>query len=400
MKLLLVTPHFYPETFKCNDMAFELARRGHDVTVMTAIPDYPEGHFHRGYGVLRRRRERVNGVSVHRSLLISRHNGTAPWLALNYLSYTFFAFFKALWFGLTRRYDAVIVHETSPVMVGIPAVIVKKMQRIPLHFWVLDLWPESLTAAGGITSPLVLKPFERLTRWIYDNSDTILIGSEGFRTPIVSKKQTYASRVRPFPNWLDPAVCETESAIRLPEGKFNVVFAGNLGDAQDIPAVLEAIRLLRDDPRVHFTFVGGGRKRQLAESFIREHRLSGCVTFIDRVPRTEIGSILRQASAQLLTLKESPIFRLTVPARLQAYMQAGRPVIAMINGEAARLIDDAQCGWSVAAGDSQALASLIAEKASATAAELDALGANGRAYATAHYDFSTCIDNLESILRS
>ena len=133
MKLLLVTPHFYPETFKCNDMAFELARRGHDVTVMTAIPDYPEGHFHRGYGVLRRRRERVNGVRVHRSLLISRHNGTAPWLALNYLSYTFFAFFKALWFGLTRRYDAVIVHETSPVMVGIPAVIVKKMQRIPLH---------------------------------------------------------------------------------------------------------------------------------------------------------------------------------------------------------------------------------------------------------------------------
>ena len=139
MKILLVTTHFYPEQFKANDMAFELARRGHDVTVLTPLPDYPQGNFYKGYGILKKRKENVRGVRVIRTLVIPRHNGSTGWLALNYLSYTFFSTLKALWLGMTRRYDAILVHETSPVMVGIPAVIIKRLNKVKSHFWVLDL---------------------------------------------------------------------------------------------------------------------------------------------------------------------------------------------------------------------------------------------------------------------
>ncbi len=113
MKLLIVTPHFYPENFKVNDMAFELQKRGHDVSVMTAIPDYPEGRFYKGYGIFKKRRESINGVKVHRSLIIPRHSGSSFWLAMNYLSYTFFASLKSLWFGIAKKYDACLLY-TSP----------------------------------------------------------------------------------------------------------------------------------------------------------------------------------------------------------------------------------------------------------------------------------------------
>ena len=141
MRILIVTPHFYPESFKCNDMAFELLHRGFEVEVMTAIPDYPIGHYFKGYGIFRRRREIVEGVKIYRSFIIPRGKGGAIRLSLNYISYTIFSSLLSLWIGLTRKYGAIFVYETSPIMVGIPAVIVKKMQHIPLLFWVQDLWP-------------------------------------------------------------------------------------------------------------------------------------------------------------------------------------------------------------------------------------------------------------------
>lgn len=398
MKLLIVTPHFLPENFKVNDIAFEMKRRGHEVTVMTAIPDYPEGHFPKGYGVFRRRREVIDGVKVHRSLIVPRHSGSAPWLALNYLSYTLFATLQALRRGLADRYDAVIVHETSPVLVGIPAVIVKKMQRIPLHFWVLDLWPESLSAAGGINNRRLLAPFEALTRWIYRNCDTLMIGSRGFEKSICCKGD-FRSKIEFFPNWVEDSLetpTEPTAEIpQLPEG-FNVVCAGNMGDAQDLPHVMEAALLLKDDG-VNFNFVGDGRKREFVEAYCRDHGLTN-VYCHGRYPLASMPSFFRQADVLFFALKDTPIFELTVPSRLQAYMSAGKPVVAMINGEGAATITEADCGWSVPAESPQRLAELLRRLARTDAAELETKGANGKAYARRHYTLKGCMDHLEQII--
>lgn len=180
MKVLLVTQYFHPENFKSNDIAFDLAGRGYDVTVLTGIPNYPKGRFYEGYGLFCRRREIVKGVKVVRSAVVPRGKGGALMLALNYLSWAFCGSVLAFWMSLFCRYDAVVVHQTSPVTQGFPALVVKCMRGTPIYFWVLDLWPESLQAAGGVTGRFVLALFGRIAALMYHCSEKILISSKGF----------------------------------------------------------------------------------------------------------------------------------------------------------------------------------------------------------------------------
>lgn len=396
MELLLVTSHFYPEGFKANDMAFELARRGHDVTVLAPIPDYPQGKFYDGYGLFKRRKETVNGVKVLRTTIIPRHDGSAKWLALNYLTHTLFSCTRAFWLGLTKKYDAVIVHETSPVMVAIPGVIVKKMQKIPMHFWVLDLWPESLSAAGGINNKRIIGFFGKLTKWLYKHSDSILISSKGFRKSI-NAMGDFNDKITFYPNWVDETLTK-QSKSELPEmpDGFNVVFAGNIGDAQDMPHIVEAARQL-EGKGINFVLVGDGRKKEWVEKYVSENKLTN-VFLPGRFPLESMPGLFAKADILFLALKKSPIFALTVPAKLQAYMSAGKLILAMIDGEGADVIKDADCGWSVNAEDSDALAQILLKIKQMPAEELVRKGLNGKTYSDKFYNFSNCIDNLENIL--
>lgn len=399
MKILIVTPHFYPENFKCNDMAFELQNRGHEVTVMTAIPDYPHGKFFDGYGVLKKRREKINGVDVRRSLVIPRGKGKPFRLAVNYISYTFFATLKSLWMAFANKYDIVIGHETSPIMVGIPGVIVKRIQKIPMVLWVLDLWPESLTAAGGIENKFIIKPFERLTRWIYSHSNRLLIGSKGYRESI-NQKGDFDSKIQYFPNWIEESLIDAKSTEvpKLPDG-FNVMIAGNMGDAQDIPHVMEAALQVKGQ-KINFIFAGDGRKKEYVDQFVKQHSLESQIFCLGRFPLESMPSLFAQADVLFMALTSAPIFSLTVPSRLQAYMSSGKPVIAMINGEGAELINEADCGWSVPAEDSRALANLLSELSQEDKAVLENKGLNGKIFSEKNFNFQRCIDNLEAIIKT
>ena len=403
MRILIVTPHFHPESFKCNDMAFELARRGHEVAVMTAIPDYPQGKFFKGYGVFKKRREKLDGVIVHRSLIIPRGKGGAVRLAINYVSYAFFASLQALRLGLTKKYDAIVVFQLSPVLVGIPAVIVKKLQKAPAYFWVQDLWPESLAVAGGIKNRFVLRLFERLTVGLYRQSEKILVSSRGFRESICSKGD-FGRKIIFFPNWVDDILEKRgeDSNIGLqvpglPEG-FVVLFAGNMGEAQDLPHMMDAAERLKGYPDIHFVFVGDGRKKAWVETYIKEHGLEDTVHCLGRYPLAAMPMLFRQADVLFLSLKDSGIFGLTVPSRLQAYMSAGKPVVAMLDGEGREVIEEAQCGYSVPAGDSQALAELLIRLPEEDKEILHQKGENGKAYSKLHYDFQTCMNRLLQII--
>lgn len=397
MRILIVTQYFFPENFKCNDMAFELQKRGHDVTVLTAIPNYPKGKFYDGYGIFKKRKEILNGVKVHRSLLITRGKGGGLRLALNYFSYTVFSSIKAIWFSLTRKYDTIVVHEPSPILVGIPAVLVKKIQKIPMHFWVLDLWPESLSAAGGIKNKFVLGFFEGITKWIYRNSTTILIGSKGYKLSI-SQKGNFSNKIKYFPNWVEEALLENRKLLvpDFPEG-LNIVVAGNMGDAQDLPHVLEAIRLLKNKP-INIIFIGDGRKKEYVESFATEHNLQKQIHCLGRYPLECMPSFFEKADILFMALKDDPIFALTVPSRIQAYMSAGKPIVAMINGEGADLVSEADCGWTVPAEDSQALASLFERLYHTDREILIHKGINGKLYSEQYFKFSSCMDSLEKTL--
>jgi len=403
-RILIVTNHFYPETFRCNDVAFHLAEKGYEVSVLTGIPDYPQGRFYKGYGVFRRRVETINGVRVYHSLLTPRGNGKTMLLMLQYLtSYvcmTVFAFFL----GLSKRFDCILVHETSPIMLGTAANLIHRMQKIPMYFWVLDLWPESLQAAGGINNRTVLGFFEHLVKKYYRNSEKILISSKGFEESIC-QKGVFASKIEYFPNWADKDIAgaadeaaQTVDTSGVPEG-FVVMFAGNVGEAQDFTHIMMAANELRERKDIHFVVLGDGRKKPWVDDFVMSHQLGETVHMLGRRPVEEMSAFFQKADLLLVALKDVNIFNLTLPAKVQAYMAAGKPIIAMMNGEGPRTIAEASGGFSVAAGDYKALARAIADASERHKSELEQMGENGLQFSQMHFSYEMCMKHLEEIIK-
>lgn len=398
MRILIATQYFHPENFKSNDVAFELAKRGHIVTVLTNIPNYPQGKFYKGYGIFRRRIETVNGVKIYRTFVIPRGKGGGIMLALNYFSWAFIASVWAFFLAVFHRYDAIIVHETSPITQGFPALVVKRMQRIPLYFWVLDLWPESLQSGGHINNRHILGFFTWVTKLMYRNSDKILISSRGFRKSILEKGD-FADRLEYFPNWAEDAFSDAKAfpIPQLPQG-FKIMFAGNIGEAQDFDHIMDAALNLKARKDIKFIIVGDGRRKSFVDNFIKEHGLEETVFAPGRFPIEAMPTFFKEADVMLVSLRGDYIFSLTAPAKLQAYMAAGKPVVAMIDGEARTLIAESRCGLSGPAEDSMTLADNILKMKNMTPEELAVMGQSGLEYFQHNFRKDICMNHLCRIL--
>lgn len=400
MRVLLVSQHFYPENFKANDIAFELSKRGYNVTVLTGLPNYPEGKIHKGWGVFKRRRETIEGVRVIRSLLIPRGKANGVRLFLNYFSWPFFASITALLLAFREKFDCVIVHETSPIMQGYPAIVVKKIQKIPLYFWVLDLWPESLQSAGGIDNRYILGVFNSMVKYIYNNSDRILIGSKGFKKSIL-EKGNYLEKLIYFPNWAEDTIAKGVDNYDIPvlPNGFKVLFAGNIGEAQDMSSLLEAAKELKNKKNIHFIIVGDGRMKSWMENFIKDESLENTVHLLGRFPIESMRTFFSRVDALLVTLKDETIFNVTVPAKMQAYMSVGKPILTMLNGEGNEIVKESQSGITSLAGDYKSLAENIIKLSSLDEGSRNEMGENAKKYYFLNYDMNKCMDNLELIIK-
>lgn len=400
MRVLLVTQYFYPENFKSNDIALELTRRGHEVTVLTGLPNYPEGKVHENYGFFKRVKENYQGVNVIRTWLVPRGKGGGIRLFLNYFSWAFFASIRALFLSFQKEFDVILVHEPSPITQGFPAIVVKKIQKIPLHFWVLDLWPESLTSAGGINNKYVLSIFTKMVKYIYNNSDKILVSSKGFKESILAKGD-YNDKLVYFPNWAEDSILKGNSNYPIPDlpKGFKIIFAGNIGVAQDVNSIIKTALILKEKTDIHFVFIGDGRSKVQLEDFVIENDLNQTVHFLGRFPIDAMKTFFNQADVLLVSLKDELIFNVTVPAKLQAYLCTQKPILGMLNGEGAAIINDANCGLSVNAGDSNGLAEKALKLYEMSNEERNILGGNGFKYFEENFTMSKCIDNLEFILK-
>lgn len=399
MKILIVTQYYFPESFKSNDLSFELQKRGHEVTVLTGLPNYPEGKMYDGYGVFKNRKQEINGVKVIRSLLLLRGKGGGIRLFLNYFSFAFFASIKAFFLNFGNKYDAVIVHEPSPITQFYPALLLKKLQNAPVYFWVMDLWPESLEIAGGVKNKFILNFFKKMVITFYKNSEKILITSKGFKNSIVEKGD-FENKLEYFPNWAEDSISEGDQNFPVPDlpAGFKVMFAGNVGEAQDMESIMNSALALKDHSEIKFIIVGDGRKMPFVQDFIEKNNLQKTVFTVGRFPVEAMASFFAKADVMLVSLKDDKIFNLTVPAKVQAYMSASKPIVAMLNGEGAEIIEEAKCGLAAPAGDSNKLAETILKMASLPKGELLQMGENSRNFFQANYQLSTCIDNLERIL--
>jgi len=398
VKILIVTQYFWPESFRINDVALGLRERGHEVTVYTGKPNYPEGRFFPGYGFFGRSREDYHGVRVIRAPLIPRGNGGPVGLVINYLSFALLASLVAP-FRCTGAYDIIFVYEPSPVTVGLPALVLKWIKRAPILFWVQDLWPESLSATGAVRARWILGLVDRVIRFIYRHCDLILVQSQAF-TPYVQAQGVPGNKIRYYPNSAEalyqPVTVEPQAAERrlLPQG-FRVMFAGNIGAAQDFETIISAAERLRDTSDIHWVIIGDGRLYDWVEQEVERRGLRGTVHLLGRHPVESMPRFFALADAMLVTLKDEPVFALTIPTKIQSYLACGRPVIAALEGEGAKVIRESGAGVAVKAGDAAALADAILKVYRTPAAEREAMGQRGRDYFRQHFERSLLLGRVE-----
>lgn len=390
MNVLIWSQYFWPETFRINSLAEALAKSGLSVTVLTGKPNYPEGRFFPGYRGAGMQREIFSGVEVVRIPMLPRGTGSLFRLMLNYISFIVSGFLFAPLALRRRCFDAVFVYAPSPLLQALPAILLARLKRAPLIVWVQDLWPESLSATGHIRNTLVLSFVEILVRFIYRCSDSILIQSEAFRAPVAKLVQD-AGKIRFFPNSADmpdPALTGSEGARRLARAigsRFSIVFTGNIGQAQSMETIVDAATKLRSQPDMKFYVVGAGSRADWMAAEIRKRKLDN-LQLTGRFSPEDMPAILGAASVLLVTLRNDPVGAYTIPSKLQAYLAAGRPIVACMNGEGARIVTEAHAGLVCPAEDSAALVGVLLHLRAMSADERARLGQNGYRYFMNHYE--------------
>lgn len=395
--VLLVSQYFDPESFKGNDIAVELQKRGYQVDVLTSIPNYPKGVFFKGYGFFKKRIEkRPDGIKVYRCFTIPRGKKSRYWMVgLGYLAYFIFGSIWAFFLSLYKKYDCVFVQQLSPAFGAAPGMVVAKLQKIPLYTWVLDLWPSTIEYH---IKGLPLKLTNSFCKRMYQQSSKVLISSEGFRQYIMDFSGIKSDDIILFPNWSLPIKGQPLKEITaLPDG-FKVLMAGNLSTTQIFDSIYSLMLKFKGDKRVQWVFLGNGSERDNLLKFIAENEMEETITAIERVPFDYIPAYYNAVDAMFLSLKgNKPHLHMTIPARFQSYLAAGKPVITMTGYGVKDLVKKIDCGYSFDSDDVDGAYNAILDILNNPNA-FAAKGEHGYKYFLDHYTLEKCIDNLESII--
>lgn len=385
MNVLILSQYFWPETFRINEVAQSLRAAGCEVSVLTGQPNYPDGVVFKGYRAFATGRETYAGCRVHRVPLAPRGRANAVRLAMNYLSFVLGASLLGPWLLRGQRFDVILVYGISPILQAVPGVVLRRTTGGALVTWVQDLWPQSLEVTGFVRSRRALAIVAGVVRWIYRRSDLLLVQSQGFLSPVRAMSGKTPVEYHPNPGELAFKAEPTGAPALVLEPGFNVVFAGNLGTVQALGTVLAAAELLRELPNVRFVLIGSGSRGEWLQQEVRRLGLAN-VQMPGRFGPEQMPAILRQASALLVTLARDPILAQTVPSKIQAYLAAGRPIIAALDGEGAWVVDQARAGIACPAEDAAALAEAVRKLQLLPAQQLQLMGNSGRDYYERHFE--------------
>ncbi len=350
--ILVISQYFYPEQFRINDICTEWIKRGYQVTVITGIPNYPEGRFFPGYNLFQKRKENYHGVSVVRLPIIPRRKGSLM-LAFNYFS---FVVSGGIWSLCTRiKADYVFIFEVSPMTQALPGVWYAKKSRIPCYLYVQDLWPDNVEIITGIHNKMFLRCIDKMVHYIYKRCSKIFVTSQSFKETLKDRKVP-VEKVIYWPQYAEDFYHPVKKNKMT--DAFTIVFTGNIGYAQGLDILPKAAELLKGE-KISFLIVGDGRYRVELEEEIIKRNVLEMFQFVGRVKGEEVPDYLAQADVALVSFKDSPLFEKTIPAKLQSYMACGMPILAVANGETKRIIEEAECGVCVPLEDSERLAEAI-----------------------------------------
>ncbi len=401
MRILIFSQHFWPESFIINDFAKNLKEQGHEVLVATGKPNYPVGQIFEGYKLLGLQTENYDGIPIFRVPLWPRGRSGALNLILNYFSFVLSGLLFFPWMLRAKKIDHIVVFASSPLVQAIPAIWLKYFKKAHLSIWVQDLWPESLSATGHIKNETALRAVGKLVKFIYWQSDTLLVQSKAF----ISSVARYAdeSKIIYFPNLFDRRTMQvTENSIptelqRQLSENFSFVFAGNLGTAQSLETIIQAAELVADLKDVKIVIVGSGSSGDWLQKQVEQKKLKN-IFLSGRYPMQAMPEIFFYSKVLLVTLKADPIFELTVPSKVQAYLAAGKPILAAIDGEGARVIDESGAGLTGAAADALTLASNMRKFHSMDADTLNKMSLNAKNYFDKNFDMSTETQRFVKVL--
>jgi len=402
MQIAFVSQYFHPEPFSNSEIAQAMQQRGHDIEVLTAVPNYPAGEFYEGYSNRQKRREIWKGISIRRVFTLPRKSGALR-LILNYFTFALTASWAAR-FGHWKKPDVVFVSQLSPVLMGLPAIILARRYKVPLVLWVQDIWPESATYTLGLKKPLLVRPLHWISGWIYRQADHILVQSEAF-PPMITRFGIADTRIRIFPNTapdcyfpVDPKDAKDKAKL-VPQTGFRIMFAGNIGESQDFDTILDTAKSLRPDTNVQWVIIGSGRDLSRVRKRVAAEGLTDVFHFPGRHPQKEMSAFFAHADAMLVSLKNTPIFSLTVPYKIQSYMACGKPIIASLDGEGARIVRAAKAGVVSPACNPDALETAIRDMLGKTEQEREQMGRNSLHYFQQNYTSGMLYNRLEQWLQ-
>lgn len=363
MKILVICQYYYPEPFRITDICENLVKRGHDVTVLTGLPNYPEGKVLDGYRYGKRKKETLNGVNIIRCFEIGRGNSNLR-LFLNYLSFAISGTLKTIL--MKEKFDVVLVNQLSPVMMGIPAMAYKKKHNKKILFYCLDLWPDSLAAGGIKEESNIYKLFYKISKWIYNSADSILVTSSMFKDYFENVLKINNINIKHLPQYAEDLFTQKQDNIEdevltsSDNKKYNFVFAGNIGDMQSVETIIKAANELSKSSNIIFHIVGEGSKLDDCKQLVKSLELNN-VKFYGRRPLDEMPKFYGMADAMLITLKNNKTLSYTLPGKIQSYMAAAKPIIGSSNGEIKRVIEESNCGFCCDAEDYKGFSDLILE---------------------------------------
>ena len=391
-RLTIISQYFYPEEFRINDLAFEWVKRGYDVTVITGIPNYPKGRFFSGYGWLRKNREVIQGVKVIRLPILPRRKGLI-FLSLNYLSFLVSGFFWALFTRLQS--DVVFINEVSPMTQALPGLWFAKRRKTPSILYVQDLWPENVKATLQSDDSLLTRYLARLTKRIFEQTDTILTTSKSFVDNIVARGIS-KDKVRYWPQYAEdfyqPLPKEAHSATRI-------MFTGNIGQAQGLDLLVEVAKEIPENSNIIFVLVGDGRNKESLLSSILKSNIQHRFEFVDAVPPTEVPKLLAISDAGYIGFNQNTIFEMTIPAKIQSYLACGMPVVASASGEVESIVRENNLGFVSAPGDAKGLLQNIIAFSMLSKEEKEVMSNNAKIYQETHFAKQQLLDEMNFILK-
>lgn len=403
MRILIISQYFWPENFRINDLVKELKSRGHNLTVLTGKPNYPNGDIYKKFLKNPIKYQSYNKTEIIRVPIIPRGRGNIN-LILNYLSFALSTSIFGLWKLRKKEFDVIFVFQPSPITVGLPAVFLKKFKKSKLFFWVLDLWPDTLGAVGNFKSKFFLDLIGILVSYIYKRCDVILVQSKSF-IPQVYKYANKEKKVKYFPAWPEIQFNFKKTIfaheILKKKDSFTVMFTGNIGEAQDFKSIVEAASILKFKKikNIRLIIIGSGRKAAWLSNEIKIRQLHEYITMLGHYPLSRMPSFIKHADALLISLKDQKVFSMTIPGKLQTYFASGKPVVGMINGEAANAIKKSQSGLVCSAGRPDLLAALLLKLSKMGKEKLKLMGRNGLRYNHLEFNKDDLISKLEYMFK-